>query len=413
MLSYGPNSGLGNKMNIKRLLAVCVVVWVTMPWAAGSQLINEPDQILWSADFDLLDNHLFGYSVAVSGRVLVVGAPTRLLHNLNTATGVAVVYNERRGWHHSDFLTQESGGWSYGFGRSVGVDKERVIVGAPKRQEENQNGLAEIYVLTKTGWLLENVIESADMTGYDRRLGEAVGISEEMAYAFSPFYFYPTNRGCMSHFNLRGFDGLWHAYVSPPIECEKVLSMDRDHLLAPWSSGLYVYRPFDTYWSVVAELPGNVNWKDISLFGSEAFTIREGPLALVFKFDFDEVSFQALPDPSASSTGEAVQFDSIHAKNGYVAIVGKVPPTGPIVQAQVIWIYRKSEGGYQEVARVELSTLPNRYGIRTRDISQAFAFEWPYVVIGAPDAATEDYGAPVGAVLVYNADPAIFHDGFE
>ena len=126
----------------------------------------------------------FGHSVAVDGETIVIGAP-----GYNANTGVAYVFTRNsmtRVWgkdpepgetHRVETakLTASDGGAGDGFGNSVAVDGETIVVGAEKGDGERGSA----YVFTEPtgdgGWA-DNT-ETAKLAASDRELGDHFGNS--------------------------------------------------------------------------------------------------------------------------------------------------------------------------------------------------------------------------------------------
>jgi len=106
----------------------------------------------------LLTSDGFGVSVAVNGQVIVVGAPNTMI-NGNNGQGAAFVFVEPAGgWvTTSEFnpqLTASDGSYQGLFGFSVGVSGETIVVGAPFHNDQTGPGEAYVFTRPKSGWAL-------------------------------------------------------------------------------------------------------------------------------------------------------------------------------------------------------------------------------------------------------------------
>jgi FG-GAP repeat len=131
-------------------------------------------------------NESFGYSVAVSGETLVVGAPA-----ISGGVGnAAYVFTRRQGgWVQVAELTQSDAETSDLFGLSVAIDGEAIVVGAREHTGEvYQQGAAYVFVKPATGWT--NMTETAELTASDAQpiayLGNSVAISGRTIVAGAP-----------------------------------------------------------------------------------------------------------------------------------------------------------------------------------------------------------------------------------
>jgi hypothetical protein len=132
---------------------------------------------LTASDGRSYDN--LGYSIAVSGSTVVVGAPGASI-NGDRSQGAAYVFVEAAdGWANmtqTAKLTASDGDGQDDFGISVGIDGNTVVVGAPYN---NRLGAAYVFVEPSSGW--ENMTQTAKLTASDAAafdyFGYAVAIS--------------------------------------------------------------------------------------------------------------------------------------------------------------------------------------------------------------------------------------------
>ena len=122
-------------------------------------------------------NSEFGASVAVSGETIVVGAPGA--SQVAEDAGQAYVFTETAtGWkqvaelNHSDSVTGS------GFGASVAISGETIVVGAPGGYGVPQEaGQAYVFTETATGWKQVAELKAPSYTGADNEFGWSVAIS--------------------------------------------------------------------------------------------------------------------------------------------------------------------------------------------------------------------------------------------
>jgi hypothetical protein len=97
----------------------------------------------------------FGYSAAIDGKMLVVGAPM-----VAKGDGAAYVFiGSVSGWTQAAKLTPSDGGGS--FGNSVGIAGNTVVIGAP-RHPSNDRGAVYVFVEPEGGW--RDMTETAELT---------------------------------------------------------------------------------------------------------------------------------------------------------------------------------------------------------------------------------------------------------
>ncbi len=122
---------------------------------------------------ELVHHSRFGYSVAVEGDRLFVGA--HQWFNGSQQLGAALVF-ARSGstWTQTQILEPNVADLS-NFGTAVAIQGNRAIVGAPA--ENNFQGAAYVYKLTGSTWSLQQKIIGQDALPYGW-FGEAVAVSE-------------------------------------------------------------------------------------------------------------------------------------------------------------------------------------------------------------------------------------------
>lgn len=136
----------------------------------------------------------FGWSVGVSGGVVVVGAP---FHNVgsNTAQGTAYVFVEASGgWANmteTAELTASDGSANAYFGSSVAISGTTIVVGAGGTTigGNPRQGAAYVFVEPEGGWT--STTETAELVASDGYvgddLGDAVSIDGDTVVAGAPY----------------------------------------------------------------------------------------------------------------------------------------------------------------------------------------------------------------------------------
>jgi len=106
----------------------------------------------------------FGYSVALSGGTAVVGAYQKDLGS-SVIQGAAYVFTESAGsWSEQQKLLASDGGEYDYFGRSVAISGDTLVVGAPGR--ESQRGAAYVFTRSADTWSEQQKLTAEDRTVY-------------------------------------------------------------------------------------------------------------------------------------------------------------------------------------------------------------------------------------------------------
>ena len=138
------------------------------------------DPFLQTAELTAFDGAAddgYGESVAVSGNTLVVGAPDAMVGS--NEQGAAYVFTESAsGWTQTAKLTASDGAAYDRFGSSVAISGNTLVVGAPYATVGGVSDRGAAYVFTEptSGWA-GHVTESAKLTASDGAAGDQFGSS--------------------------------------------------------------------------------------------------------------------------------------------------------------------------------------------------------------------------------------------
>lgn len=144
----------------------------------GSVYIYKKNGFNWSvsqkltvADGELAD--MFGISVAIDGNYLVVGAWQAVGVSGNTGAAYVYKYNGTT-WEFKTKIFADDGGGADNFGRSVAINGNNIVVGAPN--EDFGSGCAYVFQRTDENWnqVIKLVEDDEQMMDH---FGQSVGIS--------------------------------------------------------------------------------------------------------------------------------------------------------------------------------------------------------------------------------------------
>lgn len=127
----------------------------------------------------------FGFSMAISGDTLIIGAPINILGaNANNNPGAAYIF-VRNGtlWIEQQILIAPDGVAGDEFGNSVAIDGDAAIVGA--RRDDTSQGSAYIFVRSGTNWTAQPKLIASPRSGTDA-FGSGVAISGVTAIIGAP-----------------------------------------------------------------------------------------------------------------------------------------------------------------------------------------------------------------------------------
>jgi len=169
-------------------------------WSQESKLVPE--------DGDGGDS--FGASVALSGDTAVVGAWQDEDPNGDGAGSAYVFTRSSGGWTQAAKLVDEGGGSSAGFGRSVAVESDRVLVGAPTARGPDRSGGGAVCAFTRSGgeWTQEETF-APDDASFGDRFGVSVALSGETAFVGAWADADPNGPWAGSAYVFTRSDGAW------------------------------------------------------------------------------------------------------------------------------------------------------------------------------------------------------------
>jgi hypothetical protein len=140
---------------------------------------------LAAADADVSD--YFGYAVAVSGTIAIVGAWGDDDADSTAGSAYLFDFNDLSGIKQIKLIALDAG-WNDQFGRSVALSGTTAIVGAPFDDDAgNNSGSAYLYDFSHpSGIIVERKLTAADAEAYDR-FGDAVAIDGNTAVVGAPY----------------------------------------------------------------------------------------------------------------------------------------------------------------------------------------------------------------------------------
>ena len=151
--------------------------------------------------------HNFGRSIALSGSTIVVGAEGDVLGD-NTQDAAYIFERQAGNWVERQKLTASDGVASHGFGFSVAVSGSTIVVGAPFDAIGGNQGFVSVFERQGPSW-----VETQKLTGSDGRaqqqFGRSIAINGSTIVVGAPFDTISSNssQGSAYVFNRQG--GSW------------------------------------------------------------------------------------------------------------------------------------------------------------------------------------------------------------
>ena len=183
--------------------------------ASGAAYVFVPGASAWSQAAYLKASNaeawdFFGRGVAASGNLLVIGADgeassatgvdgDRTDNGADDSGAVYVFTSSETGWSEVAYLKASNTGAGDRFGRSVAVDGDTIVVGAPREASAatgvggdpfddtaTHSGAAYVFGRNGSTWTQEAYLKSSDTAAYDN-FGETVAIDGDTAVVGAPF----------------------------------------------------------------------------------------------------------------------------------------------------------------------------------------------------------------------------------
>ena len=164
---------------------------------------------LKSSDGAGYDN--FGWSVAVSGNIAVVGAPCHTNSNGQCGQGAAYVFDESGGkWTQQAELTASDGATGDGFGWSVALDGNTAVVGAYDKTVHGHAAQGAAYVFAESNgtWTQQAELIATDGT-YTDEFGYSVALSGSTVLIGAPYRTVGSNQAQGTAYVFAGSGGMW------------------------------------------------------------------------------------------------------------------------------------------------------------------------------------------------------------
>jgi len=209
----------GYSVAISSNMVVIGAIWDdNEPFISGSAYIFENTGAEWSQQAKLVPDdpnaQIFGHSVAISGATVVIGSPWD--DQNGDSSGAVYVFDKiDTGWKQQAKLIANDGGESYDrLGSTVAIIGDIIVAGAPWHDSTGtRSGAAYVFERTNGTWSQQTKLIAADAMPYDK-FGNSVGISgDTIVVGASGDSGNNTNTGREAAYVFEYVDGTWHPQV--------------------------------------------------------------------------------------------------------------------------------------------------------------------------------------------------------
>ncbi len=128
---------------------------------------------------------MFGYSVAISGDTVVVGARTDDIGSAINQGSAFVFTRSGTAWTQQARLHAPDGGTASEFGESVAVDGDTVLVSASQDAPNGNRGRVYVFVRSATAWTLQAMLTAGSAAPNDT-FGRSISLAGDTAVIGAP-----------------------------------------------------------------------------------------------------------------------------------------------------------------------------------------------------------------------------------
>ncbi len=419
-----------SSLSRRYLLVICFF------WATTLIVRSSDAQItrIFSAAGDASES--FGRAVAVDGDLMVVGAPDHYRSQYNVADDYGAVYVfERIGssWIETEKIIPEEPFHKAHFGKTVALDGNTLVVGAPYAPNYNTPGTVYIYERDQAGWTLILKLRLSDGGAYADKFGWSLAIKNGRLIVGGIAKLPGNNEFKGAVYVFEKIDSEWietailtAESINYATDFGRSIDLDVDVVVVgaslqakssvEYSDGaVYVFRKLDTGWVQEAELTVKINvlsaWNKwfgyaVTLDGDHLLVGEPRDVDLttdieqqymtgaVFAFEFDGQSWNMNQKFYGSRPSKSSNFGSSLDLSGEVLLVGS-PSGGQYEPGGAVYAFEYSDSGWTESVRMVVpENLNNGLGINV-------TISGEYFFVGAT-RLFRSYGESGGVVVFEN-----------
>ena len=299
---------------------------------SGAAYVYRRQGTVWAQEAKLtpLDHSTedaFGFSVAIDGDVVAVGAVGKDFSEYVHAGAVYMFARVGGGWVQTDKLVAPDVYYQLRFGFAVDLSEETLLVGTPTKQDVRGADVGAGYVYRRTGltWVHEATLVPSDARNKDEYFGGSVSIDGGVA--------------------IIGAAG-------------------KDNPLV-WTGAAYVFTHTDAGWAQAAKLTASDSdiydrfgtsvsiSGDSVVIGSTGDRVAGGIEAgSAYVFQNSGGSWIEQAKLTASDGAHVDRFGNAVAIDGDDVIVGAFDADGQNVHSGAGYLYRRGDGAWREVAKL-------------------------------------------------------------
>lgn len=327
----------------------------------------------------------FGYSVAISGGIAIVGAPTC------GSSGCAFVFTKRTsGWVQTAQLTGSDTVAGDEFGSAVAISGTTVVVGAYLHAKAA--GDAYVFTKTATGWKQVAELKGFDTVPGDKFGGEGiaisganivVGVGFHAGYSGRAYVFTRSHGTWKQTAELKGSDTIAGNEFGTSVAISGGIALIGAPLRDRFFGGVYVFIETASRWRQTAELKSSATTAgefgiDVSVSGTTAVvgsSAQANGAGRAYVFTKTATGWRRIAVLQGSDSVAYDYFGSTLAISGTTAVVGSAFYDHDAGRA---YVFTKTVTGWRQAAELEGSDT------RVGDVfGSALAISGTTAVVGA------------------------------
>ncbi|MBU0729150.1 MAG: FG-GAP repeat protein [Proteobacteria bacterium] len=331
---------------------------------------------------DAVPGDQFGSSISISGDYAVIGAPSRDEEGVWNAGAVYVFKRDENGWHEQEKITLSNPKESDGFGSSLAIEGNTLIVGKGARNESGDDPyIAYVFKNDSTQWVEQARLSYKQKTSL-MRSAHAVSISGDTAVI--GIYDEENGSGAGAINVYKRYGDIWEDHL-------KITSCDG----APGNR-------FGTSVSISGD--------NIMVGAPHLYPLYDLNNGAIYFYDVPKVTVRIEADNEMIGFGESaiLSWDSVNAESCVIIPdIGSVPPNGSVTitpsESIIYSIVAISPDG-KATSNVKISVGPVKLkparGVSLDRFGKAVAISENYAIIGADGG----YSTLPGSAFIYKRD---------
>jgi hypothetical protein len=377
----------------------------------------------------------YGYSVSISGDLMVVGNPFRPAvvgpggYPSDGGPGAVFVYRYEAGsWVQEDKLTasDESPALSNDFGHSVSIRGETILVGAPARTSQSLgNGSAYFFRFEEGVWVEKAIFSASDeVAGQGNRFGFDVSLapSGDMGVVGAPgtgaaaepgaYVFRFDGSTWSEETKLESSDGLYYDDFGGAVSAHGdtvAVGARHGNNSATDAGAAYVFRYATGIWAEESKLLASDAGEDrhfgssLAIEGETLLVGAPGPLdeqaGAAYEFRFDGMDWLEASIITPADPGTYTAFGKSLVMNDDLAVIGGRVDDGSSIPPATAFLFRDSRAGWVEEARL----LASDYGGYSFGYSASLSNG--RLVVG--EHADGEVGSGAGSIFLFSTSQTV------